>query len=223
MIKRNKFQKIEDLPLPSDERIQYLSKTLTKQVEFEIFKNKYTRVADILKIVGTGALLAASFAVPNLPVALKPFLTDSSEYEAWKRFNIPYLKRTLKRLEKKKLVEIGVEGDMQVVKITDRGKRRILKYALDEIAIKKPKVWDGSWRLVSYDFPKKYGHVRNIFREYLVAWGFNPFYKSVYLHAFPCEKEVDFLREYLGLGEYVRILKVSAIENSKIFRDFFGV
>lgn len=204
-------------------QIDYLTKTLAKQIDQEIFAKKYAPVREVLKLVGAGAFLAASIAAPNLPLALKPFLDNQKESKVWKRFNIPYLKRTLERLEKQKLIEIKEEGEIQVVEITNQGRKRILKYALDELAIKKPKFWDGKWILISYDIPGNLKSLRNIFREYLRTWGFYPLHESVFLHAYPCEKEVDFLREYLGIGEFVRILKVTKIENDKLFRSFFDI
>jgi DNA-binding PadR family transcriptional regulator len=209
--------------LPKPEKIDFLSKTLVSQIDEEIFKRKAAPIAAVLKIAGAGLFLAASIVVPTLPVALKPFLTNENEYKVWKRFNIPYLKRALNRLEKQKLVEISEEEGMQVVKITDQGRKRILRYALEEVEIKKPGFWDGTWWLVSYDLPEHLGQIRDLFRDYLKAWGFYPLQESVFLHAYPCEKEVDFLREYFGIAEKVRIFRVSKIENDKIFKDFFGV
>lgn len=212
-------------PTISDALMSDVSKTLLKQINQENFNKKYARVGDVLKLVGAGFFIAGSLVMPNLPLALKPFLDHQrkSEMNAWKRFNIPYLKRTLNRLEKQKLVEFDQENGMQIVKITEAGKRRILRFAIDELAVEKPKIWDGKWYLVSYDIPGKLRKLRNIFREYLQAWGFYSLHESVLLHAYPCQKQVDFLREYLGIGRYVRIFTITRIENDKLFRDFFGV
>lgn len=217
---------IENLSISiKDSLTAEISKTLAKQIDKEIFEKKYAPIKAVLTLVGTGLFLGASVIIPNLPLALKPFLDQKrkEEFETWKRFNIPYLRRTLMRLEKQKLVELDEKEGIQIVKITDSGKRKILKFALDELAVEKPKIWDGKWRLVSYDIPGELHKLRAIFREYLKAWGFYPLHESVFLHAYPCEKQVEFLREYLGLGEYVRILKVSGIERDKQFRDYFGV
>lgn len=203
--------------------IENIAKILTKQVEHEIFERKYASTKTVLKLVGAGMFLVASLAVPNLPRALKPFLSHKKSYEAWKRFNIPYLKRTLKRLEKQKLVEMSEEGGTQIVKITDRGKRKILTFAIDGLKIERPQTWDGRWRMVSYDIPKREDHLRKRFREYLHAWGFYPFHESLFLHAYPCENQIEFLREFLGIGGYVRIIHVARIENDKAFREFFVV
>lgn len=223
--KRARKTFIEDIPISKtfESSIENIAKSLTKQIDRETFNKKHARTIEILKLIGTGAFLAASIAVPNLPRILKPFLKDENEFEVWKRFNVPYLKRILQRLEKEKFVEIKEDKNYQVVEITDRGRRRILKCVLDELTIEKPKVWDGKWRLISYDIPRKYSRLRKIFREYLRTWGFFPLHESVFLHAYPCGKQIEFLREYLGIGKYVRFFSVSRIENDKPFRDFFGV
>jgi len=223
--KPKRKRRIEDLPLSDikDSLVEEIASSLTRQIERQAFDRKYASAKTVLKLVGAGIFLAASFAMPNLPLALKPFLNKEDDYEIWKRFNISYLKRTLRRLENQNLVEIGEEGGEQVVKITNAGKRKILKFAIDEIKIEKPKMWDGIWRMVSYDIPKNQEGVRKVFREYLKIWRFYPFHESLFLHAYSCEKQVEFLREYLGIGKHVRIIQVFKIENDKLFRDFFDV
>jgi DNA-binding PadR family transcriptional regulator len=222
---RRKKVSLENLPVPnpSPAQIENIARILNKQIERENFAKKYAAAGTILKLVGAGVFLAASLAIPNLPLALKPFLTNPHEYEVWKRFNIPYLKRSLKRLQAQKLVEVAEGEGMQVVRITNAGRRKVLKYALDELVIEKPKNWDRKWRLVSYDIPANLKSLRNLFRDYLKAWGFYPLQESVFLHAYPCENEIEFLREYLGVGEFVRIFTVSKIENDASFRQFFDV
>lgn len=219
---KSTFEELE-ISKELESKIDKIAVSLSRKIERELFREKYAPVLSVLKLVGAGAFLAASFMAPNLPKAFKPLISDTNDYEAWKRFNFRYLKRTLQRLEKERLVEIKNEDNMQIVEITNKGRKRILKCALDELTIEKPKSWDGQWRLVSYDIPGKLKNVREIFNSYLRTWSFYPVHESVFLHAYPCVKEVGFLREYLGIGKYVRIFKVSAIENDQQFRDFFGV
>lgn len=203
--------------------IKELSKTLSKQVAGEILAEKYAGTKEVLELVGTGAFLAASLVIPNLPKTLGPLLLNKDDPAPWKRFNIPYLKRTLQRLEKQQLVRSRTENGFEVIEITDRGRKKILKTSLDNLEIKAPRSWDGRWRLVSYDVPDQFRSLRLVIREYLKAWGFYPIQESVYLHAYPCEKEVDFLRMYLGAKAYLRIFEVTKIENDREFREFFGV
>lgn len=221
--KRKKPQRIENLPLPTEKTLDRLAHILSRQIDREILNRKYSSIEAVLKLVGTGIFLAALAGAPNLPKAIKPFLSDTSSYHPWKRFNIPYLKRTIVRLEEQKLVEVGEEDGVQTVHITNAGRRRILKYALGTLTITKPKYWDKTWRLVSYDLPEGSSGIRNTFHRYLLSWGFYPIHESVLLHAYPCEKEIEFLREYLGIGKYVRIFVVSNVEDDEVFREFFDV
>jgi len=204
-----------------DEKIAELAKTLTRQIERKIAEEKFLKTKEVLELVAAGFFLSASLVAPNLPRSFRKIFKE--EESAYKRFNIPYLKRTLARLQKEKLVEITHEGKYEIVKITERGKQKILKFAFDELEIKKPAVWDGKWYLVSYDIPKYLDFQRKIFRYYLKTWKFYPLHESLFLHAYPCEKEIEFLKEYLGIGKYVRIFTVSKIENDKVFKEFFGV
>lgn len=229
MVKKIKIRKnksrIEDLTASRipDDLIKEISSKLAKQIDKENFNKKYAKMADILKLVGMGMFVAGAIVIPNLPLALKPFIRKNNDFEVWKRFNIPYLKRTLYRLEKQKLVELDEQDGIQIVRITEAGKRRVLKFSLDELAVEKPQFWDGKWTLISYDIPNSLKNIRKVFQEYLKAWRFYSLHESVFLHAYPCDKQVEFLREYLGAGEYIRIFRVSKIENDKPFKDFFGV
>lgn len=222
IVNGEKKEKMTAEPIIQTDSVEKLSNTLLKQIRKEEIDEKMSKISSVLKLVGAGAFIAASFAFPQLPLALKPLFKEG-ENNAWMRFNIPYLKRTLRRLEKEKLVETEEKDGFQIVKITQKGKRRIFRCALAELKIERPKVWSGNWYLISYDLPKQYSNARDYLREYLTTWDFYPLHESVFLHAYPCYKEINFLREYLGIGEYVRVFKVSQIENDQVFKDYFGV
>src|SRR3989344_3252094 len=110
---RKKKALLEDLKVPpiNENYLQNMAQSLSRQIKKETFEKKYTPTFDVLKLVGAGAFLAASIAIPTLPMALKPFLKESDEHESWKRFNLPYLKRTLHRLEEQKLIETSEENN----------------------------------------------------------------------------------------------------------------
>lgn len=220
---RRRIVREEKLSVPVREKLDELAYTLSRKIDAEIFAQKSAHTREVLKLIGAGIFLATAFAAPNSAKAFRGLYRETRDYEAWKRFNIPYLKRTLRRLEEQKLVEIGEQNNLQVVSVTDAGRKRILRFAIDEITIEKPKRWDHYWWFVSYDLPQGLRDRRNLLGRYLTKWGFYPFHESVYLHAYPCEKEVEFLREYLGVGEYVRIIQAAWIENDEKFRAYFDV
>lgn len=225
-IRKRKLKKrqLEDLDFPT-KNIEIIAKSLKKKLDGEARERKYAPVKEVLTLLAGGAFLAASVTMPGLTTGLKFFVDKKDSWpgkDAWKEFNPGYLVKTLKRLEKQKLVEIEEEGNLKIVQITDRGRKRVLKYALEELEIKKPKAWDGKWRFVTYDIPKRKNWHRNIMRDFLKRLGFYRFHESLYIHAYPCQDEIEFLREYLGLGEHVKLLVVNKIENDKPFRRYFG-
>lgn len=216
--------KIEGFSAVKEKNLQNISKNLSHKFFSEQLAKKTATALPILALVGAGAFLAASVAIPTLPVIIKPFLSNEDEKKAWKRFNLRYLKRTLDRLEKRQLVRFEtLKNGETIVKITKEGQTKLLRLTLNEVEVKKPKFWNGDWYLVSYDIPECLKEQRQILLEYLQLWNFYPLHESMYLHAYPCEKEINFLREYLGIGESVRLFVVRKIENDQLFRAFFGV
>ena len=173
--------------------------------------NPQTR--ETLALLGGGAVFALSLVIPALPMALAPFIIDTHKY------NYPRLNQTIKRLKKQKLVEIMEENNQTLVKITEKGKVRALRYKLEEMVVKKPARWDKKWRLVIFDIPEKYKRAREIFRQHLKAMDFYQLQKSVWVHPYPCFDEIEFLREIYGLGIDVTYIVAERIEESGFLKE----
>lgn len=203
--------------------IDRFAKILSSRIEKDVLARKYAPAKVVLKLVGAGAFLAASIAVPNLPLALKPFLRREDPHQSWKRFNIPYLRRTLERLEKQRLVEIVDDHGTQVVRITKIGQKKILTQALDTLSPRKPKTWNHQFTLVSFDLPEHLAGKRKQLASYLKAWNFYPLQKSVYLHAYPCREELDLLGEYLAIPQYILVCTVTQINHQQTYKEFFDL
>ncbi|MFZ5845605.1 MAG: hypothetical protein ACOY0S_04010, partial [Patescibacteria group bacterium] len=129
--------------------------------------------------------------------------------------------RTLRRLEQNKQIEIIEENGQQIIHLTKNGKRKILKYSLENLTIEKPKHWDGKWRLVLYDVPVSEKKLGDIIRQALKTLGFYAIQNSAYLFPYPCFNQVEFLREYYGLGDKVQYMLVEHIERDQAFKIFF--
>lgn len=222
--KKGKQKSKEEVPLPKDEILQEIALTLKRKIIHEERARKYAKVKEVLTLLASGALLATAFIMPGTARIL-PRLSGNykEDWEDWKRFNLGYLRRTLERLKKQKLVEIEEENGLTTIKITAAGKRRVLKYALEELEIPQLKFWDGKWRLIIYDIPQRKRRLSNLLSQTLKNLGFLALQKSVYLIPYPCQPQVEFIREYFGLGDNVLILEVNKIENDKPFREYFGV
>lgn len=213
-------------PLPSDERIGELARLLNEQMRSEVTRGRYARVSRVLALLGAGAVLSLSlFVAPSAIMLAKPFLDEKrrKEQEEWKQFNPRYLRRTIARLKQQKLVTIEEHDGEHVVTLTNNGKRRILKYSLDELTIDKPRAWDGRWRLVIYDVSKNKKYLRDVFRETLKNLGFYQLQKSVWLYPYPCEPQVTFLREYYDVGNEVVYVVATKLEDDGPYQTYFGL
>lgn len=175
--------------------------------------NPHTK--EILTLLAGGAVFGLSIVFPALPMALSPFIIDKN------KFNNRYYNQTMKRLEKQKLVEIVYEGDQTIVRITKEGKVRALRYKLSEMQVKRPKVWDKKWRIVIFDIPEKYKRVRELFRWHLKSMNFYMLQKSVWVHPYPCEGEIEFLRQVYKVGINVTYILAEKLENSQYLKDRF--
>lgn len=179
-------------------------------------QEQYPEIKELLYLLSAGVLVSASLVMPGLTQIIEPFPDEFSGYQR-KR-----LKQNLKRLKKQKLVEVYQEGEYQVVKISERGKARALKYKLDEMEIKKPKHWDRKWRMVVFDIPERLHSARDFFRQKLKELGFFSLQRSVFIHPYPCFEEIEFLRQIFHLGnENISYAVVEEIEGEEELKDHF--
>ncbi len=182
------------------------------------------KVKQILILLGAGTFLAASLIMPGLPMALKPFLDEKRKKEAneWKKFNTWRLKQVLKRMHQQKLVDIVEQNDGYLVKISDNGRKKLLKFNLDEMELNNKK-WDGKWRIIIYDIYTSKKQEAELFRKTLKRLKFLKLQRSVYLTPFRCYDEIEYLRQVCEVDREVLILTVSGLENERAYREYFDI
>jgi len=221
-MKRQKRQRANQLKIRIPEKqLDRIASLLEKKALKEKRNKNYASTKEVLSLLAQGAILTFSFAAPNMIKLLGEFKKKPNKNE-WRRFNLGYLKRTLKRLEKQKLIKIEINGNKTILKISDQGKMKVLKYTIGELELEK-KRWDKKWRLVLYDIPNHLNISRDQIRKSLKNLGFLEIQKSVYLTPFPCFDQVDFLRTIFHLRKYMKIIWVDKIENEKVYKNYFGV
>ena len=140
----------------------------------------------------------------------------------WKKINERSLRDSIKKLYKSKMVDFRENKDGTVLTVlTDKGKKRVLKYDIDKIEIKEPLRWDKLWRLVIFDIPEKEKRGRFALVEKLKGLGFYPLQKSVFVHPYECKDEIDFIVEIFNLRPYVRLFIVKETDVELDLRDKF--
>lgn len=165
---------------------------------------------EIIKMIGIGIFVAASIVIPNLPVAVQPILKMRGN----KGFQ-----KLLKHLKYKNIIVLGGEE----IKLTKHGRELLKEIYLSEIKIKKPKQWDGIWRLVSYDIPEIYKKSRNLFRSVLEQNGFIKIQESLWVNPYECKQEIAILAKTINISPYVIFLQTDSLPNQKDMEDHFNL
>lgn len=132
--------------------------------------------------------------------------------------------KTFWRLRQTKILDFkeDSEGNIRFV-LTEAGRKRVLAYHLEKLAIKKPPVWNGSWHIVVFDIPERMKPARNALGERMKALGLLPFQKSVWIYPYKCHDEIDFIAEVFGVGKYVHYIVTKSITNDELLRQRFGL
>lgn len=175
----------------------------------------------ILQILGAGALLAVSLIAPNVPQIFR-FFTGKPKRK-FQKYPSDQIYKVIQKLNQQKMVGLSQEGDKTIVKITERGKTKLLKFDLDKMKIKKPKKWDGYLRIVIFDIPETKKHGREALRDLLKRLEFHPLQKSVFVLPWECEKEIEFISQIYEIAPYVKYILVKKLKNDDFLKIKFNL
>jgi hypothetical protein len=170
--------------------------------------------------------LAAIGIALSSPWGTRAFLRELWKYlikepsSKFKSLKPIQLSQAIYYLKKRKLIKTQTINNKTILVLTEKGKKRKLEYDLENIRILKQGVWDGKWRLLMFDIPESEKLAREALREKLKKLGFAKFQKSVWLHPFPCENEIDFISEYFSIGQYLNLLVVQINDDQPLRRRF---
>ena len=186
---------------------------IEKKIKFkkgEITKKIFFILAGI---TGFGVIMTAALIAPNYVQLIRFFEIDKK-----RKKNI---QRAIYRLKKQKLVEIYEENGKEVVKITEKGKQKVLKCNFKELKIKKPRRWDRLWRIVIFDIPSKEKRARDALRMKLKQLGFFQLQKSVFVYPFDCKDEIEFITEFFNVKKFVNYIEAKSIEGENKLKRYF--
>jgi len=176
------------------------------------------KTSDVLKVLAAGGIVVGSVVMPALPLILVKTV------KLWKDINRTDLGRIIKRLKKQEMIAIKEKENKISIEVTEKGKRRLLEYDFEYLQ-RKSKKRDGKWRLIIFDVPEGKKKSRDAFRKKLLQIDCIRLQDSVFVSAFPCKDEIDFLSHYLQISDFVTLLTVDKIERGeqlvfKRYRDW---
>ncbi len=158
-------------------------------------------IDEFLKISIAGSIISTGLLAPKttemIPKKLVKYLSTSSKEQEYKRL--------VRYMERQKLIETISTPEEVAVRITEKGRRRLVKVELDNLIIPTPKTWDKKWRLVMFDIPKTKQTQRMYFLAKLRMLGFYKLQASFWVYPFPCEEQIHILCENYEIRQFTSI------------------
>lgn len=124
-------------------------------------------------------------------------------------------------LKKQRALNFVKEDDNCLIyQITEKGKTKIKKFVFDELKIENPKNWDEKWRLVIFDIPETKRKERAGLVKKLKDLEFYQCQKSAWIYPFPCDQEIEFIKDVLNIKPFVKLFLVEKIDDGKVLYHF---
>ena len=186
---------------------------LEVEVQNQIRNTKIQKV--VLQTVAAAGLLSVALLAPNALQMLSIF--KGSKLLKNKRHSIN-LSRD--RLVRNGLLTYNHEGYLQLTRLGEKQLRRI---EAANYQLKKPKKWDGKWRVLIFDISEKRKPTREKVRATLAAIGFVRLQDSVWVYPYGCEDLITLLKADFKIGKDLLYIIADKIENDVVLRKKFDL
>lgn len=153
------------------------------------------------------------------------FLTNLLQYRRkFRKYPKQKVSDIFYNLRKQGLINILRQNHQIYISLTKEGKKKAGWLQIDNLKIVKPKKWDRKWRMVMFDISQLRKFYRDAFRGKLKELGFCHFQKSIWIHPFCCQSEIDLLRKFFGLSEKeLRLVVAEDIGSDRELRKIFNL
>ena len=164
-----------------------------------------------------GVMSVAAF-LPNVLKLLPYFDKDFN-----KKSNPRYVaNRAFWKLVREGYIVLRGTREGKMAQLTARG-RNVLTVLDQPTVLKKPKRWDGKWRVLTFDIHEKRRSTRDHLRAALVCIGFARLQRSVWVYPYDCEDFIMLLKADYRISSEVIYMIVDRIENDQRLRDHFSL
>lgn len=113
------------------------------------------------------------------------------------------------RLRKEGCVITEKKNNQIYIFLTERGRKKAGWLQIDNLKIKKPKKWDGKWRIAMFDIIQLKKLYREAFRGKIKELGFVSLQKSVWIFPYECKKEINILKSFFGFTDKEMMLIIA--------------
>lgn len=181
-------------------------------------KEKIRRSKINSAIVGTLAVaggITVALLAPNLAATLGKALLKPYERQG--------IKRSLSRLLKYGYVEFKVEHGNKRLRLTPKGEKYAAMIGEGKLAPKRPKHWDGKWRILTFDIPERRRNTRDGIRTMLANLGFHRLQDSVWVYPYDCEDLIILLKADFRIGKDMLYVVADAVEFDDPLKSHFSL
>ena len=181
------------------------------------FRKPKSEIAkDIFSWLLVGGIVCVAATSPFFLTNISKAFKKSQKYKKKKIYDAFY------QLRKQGCIRITEKDNQIYIGLTERGRKKAGWLQIDSLKIKRPKKWDGKWRMVIFDIAQLKKIYREAFRGKLKELGFCPLQKSVWVYPFDCCGEIGLLQKFFGLSEKeMRFIIAQNIGEDEQFKKIF--
>lgn len=193
----------------------YIFMTINKY-KYYFRKPKSEISKDVIKLLlASGTIIIAA----QSPYFVRNFLKS---YRPWRKYPSKKVSDTFSNLRRQGLIETKWRGKQIYISLTKEGRKKAGMFQINDLKVKKPRKWDGKWRIVIFDISELKKGYRESFRGKIKELGFYCLQKSVWVYPFDCRAEIDLLRDFFGLSENeLRLIVADKIGNDTRLKSIF--
>lgn len=107
--------------------------------------------------------------------------------------------------------------------LTKAGEKILKLWSIHDFELKRPKKWDGKWRLIIFDIPEKKRKVRMRIPPLFTRAGLYRLQDSIWVYPHDCEDLIGLLKTEWGVGKEILYIIADEIENDKYLRTHFNL
>ena len=187
---------------------------LEKELKKRVRKENIQKI--ILSSIATAGILGVAVLAPNALQILKFF--DTKSKNKWQKYNINH---SIKRLKDHGLIYFETTEKGTFARLTQKGEDKLRKFELLGYKLKKPKRWDGKWRVLIFDIKEERKGTRDKIRFTLKRIGFLRLQDSVWVYPYDCEDLVTLMKADFKIGKDLLYLIVDTIEGDTNLKKYF--
>ena len=186
---------------------------LEKELKSEIRRTK------INKAIITTLVVAGAVALGAVPVRVTDLLMPRKHLHQ-RRYQA---KTALLRMLQKGIVKMETTARGRFVRLTSKGERLAALMGEGRLLPKKPKRWDGKWRMLIFDIPERRRPLRAKVRATLRELGFVRLQDSVWVFPYDCEDLIVILKADFRIGKDLLYIIADKVENDGALRAKFNL